>query len=186
MNLVIGDIILWKNIKSFGSWLQRFMSKISPRSRTIYSHFGIFAGSTELGFNQEFEATIPEVGFHTYKYEWESKCDIFTIKAPYDIRKQALRDCVNQYEGENYGFVSWVTILIRYIGEMLGFKNAHSWDIFYGWGIHCSELFVYVLWIATEMDWVDLIKVLCEYNPNTFTTQDIRNIINRFPQYFKE
>ena len=171
----LGSIILWKNIKTFGSRLQRWWTY------TIYSHTGIFAGSSECG-NLEFEADL-KVRFHIYKDSYKEKCDIIKIKASDEVRKEALQYVVDTFENEMYGAISWFTIFLRFLFQRIGFKNTRQWNILWGWGVHCSELtWYYLRRIEKNMDW-DI--ELDEYNPDIFVPQDLRNIINKFPEYFE-
>ena len=104
---------------------------------------------------------------------------------------QSIRAVVDLYEGELYGFISWITIAIRHFFKRLGFKNTRNWKILWGWGVICSELlYYYTLEVSVrEMEgynqwhflWVELMK----YNPNTFTPQDLRDIIDNNPECFE-
>ena len=185
MELKVGDLIFYKNIPSFLSRVQQWYLK------TIYSHVSIFSGTTEMNLNQEFDADL-RVRFHTFR-GITSKRDVFRFKdVSYDVLWQSTRAVADLYEGELYGFISWLTIAIRHFFKRLGFKNTRSWNILWGWGVICSELLYYFVedvsgrMMARGLPlWDSLWLQMRKYNPNTFTPQDLGDIINNNPECFE-
>src|SRR3990167_2505029 len=140
----LGSVIFYKNIPSFLSWGQRFVLK------TKYSHLSICRGKDSLGLTLELEANI-QVDTTTYHPDNEHRDVYEFIDTPEQVIKTVLIQIIHDYEEKTYGFISWLTIFIRRIFELLGF-DAKGWNILWGWGIHCSELgFYYLMKIAVIM-----------------------------------
>jgi len=186
IDIPIGAFIFWKNIKTFQSSLQRFWTN------TIYSHTSIYAG---YGINRDFEFEASTlVLLSTYNRRNLPKNDIIAFKdVPEKIRIKALEKIIKEYEGELYGFISWLTIFLRYLFQKIGFKNVHKWNILWGWGVICSELiWYYMIEVISEMmltadnnKWTHLFMKINEYNPDTFAPQDLKDIIDSYPLCFE-
>ena len=186
IEIPVGSFIFWKNIKTFTSSLQRFWTN------TIYSHISIYAGQMG-GRDLEFEAS-KLVKFDSYNKRDIPKNDIIALKGvPLTIIQKSLDKIIEEYEGNMYGFFSWFTIFLRYLFQRMGFKNVHKWNILWGWGIHCSELGWYFLFdvisemlvFSSDKKWLKLAEVVYEYDPDLFTPQDLRDIIDSNPLCFE-
>lgn len=194
----LGTIILYKNISTWTGVIQRFWWRITRQPYKQYSHLSIYAGVSTLGRQLEAEANT-QVDQTTFKYTPDNM-DLFMPNANQDNVKLALNQAIDAHEETLYGFISWLTIVIRGIFEMLGFKNVKTWNILWGWGVMCSEFgWYYMSLLASyemrlalqrmqatrEMDdvayllkhknrWMAFYQDLHTYNPNTFTPIDAR------------
>lgn len=198
----LGTIILYKNISTWTGVIQRFWWRITRQPYKQYSHLSIYAGVSTLGRQLEAEANT-QVDQTTFKYTPDNM-DLFMPNANQDNVKLALNQAIDAHEETLYGFISWLTIVIRGIFEMLGFKNVKSWNILWGWGVMCSEFGWYYMYLLSSYEmrdalnkmsaprdmaevgrlithknaWMDFFKDLNTYNPNTFTPIDARVLFN--------
>lgn len=175
--LTIGTIIFYKDLTALTSRIQQIVLGIP------YSHNSIFIGNNQLGRLQEFEANL-ELGTTTF-YPDPLHRELYSINAPQEIIIEVLNQLIDDFEERVYGFIQWPAIGLRRLFEILGFKNAKSWNILWGWGVVCSELIYYYLYkLALRMDWDDLLAELKIYNPNLFHPGDTKIILKKFPKYF--
>jgi hypothetical protein len=207
--LIPGDIMYYKNIPEFLSGVQR---KILD---TEYSHCSLISGhliNVNYDFpmcNTEFEADI-KVRIHHLKNNEEidpKYREVFRFRSvPTEIMDTVLTEIIEEFDGEVYAFIQWLSIGIRRLSEIVGYENAKAWNLFWGWSrtVVCSELLYYfVKRIAEEMIkllknkekniidevfgstglmilnvWKDLLKELNTFNPNLFHPKDL-GIIQR-------
>lgn len=194
----IGTIILYKNITTITGKIQRLWWRITRQPYKQYSHLSVYAGESTLGRQLEAEANT-QVDQTTFKYTPDNM-DLFMPNANQDNVKLALNQAIDAHEETLYGFISWLTIVIRGIFEMLGFKKAKSWNILWGWGVMCSEFGWYYMYLLASYEirdafnqiampvgmdkvkrliqkrdkWLAFYQDLHTYNPNTFTPIDAR------------
>ena len=199
MNFILGTVILYNNLTAWTSRIQQWWWSVTYRGETKYlvSHSSIYAGiNRHLQREMEVEANL-QVDHTSFHYNG----DKMILYYPYcnsDSVKRALNKTIDEHEETTYGFISWFTIFLRGIFEILGFKNVKSWNILWGWGVICSE-FVYYFWknlcddIAENSHnynekkyWKEVSNVLEGYNPNIFTPVDILIIQRRFTWCFRE
>ena len=186
----LGDIIFYKNIPEFGAWLQRWVTN------TIYSHVSISLGNklSEIDAYGEFEADL-KVRLHSFHRRSKNMDVLKIIGVPYQILWSTLKAVIILYEGKTYGFISWLTIAIRYVFEKLGFKEVYRWNILWGWGVICSELvYYYFIGIADQMIdgretnlilWTQLRYELSRHQADTFTPKDIELLARAYPELFE-
>jgi len=205
----IGTIILYKNITTITGKIQRLWWRITRQPYKQYSHLSVQAGTSTLGRELEAEANA-QVDQTTFKYN-PNNMDLFMPNANQDNIKLALNTAIDTYEETLYGFISWLTIVIRGIFEMLGFKNVKTWNILWGWGIMCSEfgwhymtllasyemrLTLQRMQVTREMDdiayllkhkdrWMAFYQDIRSYNPNTFTPIDARVLFANHPEIWQ-
>lgn len=205
----IGTIILYKNITTITGKLQRLWWRITRQPYKQYSHLSIHAGVSTLGRELEAEANT-QVDQTTFKYN-PNNMDLFMPNASQDNIKLALNNAIDEHEETLYGFISWLTIVIRGIFEMLGFKKAKSWNILWGWGVMCSEFGWYDMYLLASYEmrdalnkmgatrdmaevgilvnhknaWMDFFRELHTYNPNTFTPIDARVLFANHPEIWE-
>ena len=175
---------MYKNIPSFLSWLQRWVLG------TIYSHSAIYKGTDELGRMIEFEANL-QVDQTTYHPDKKHRDVYEVVDVPGNVMKRVLNDIIDEYEEKTYGFISWFTILIRRIFEIIGFKNVKGWNILWGWGVICSELVWYYLYelsvyMTRSYGWYEFHQELKTYNPNIFTPKDISYLVEKYKLFTKQ
>lgn len=197
-----GDLIFYKNIPQFLSWLQRVVTS------TIYSHVSIAMGILVYNREGEFEADL-KVRLHSFAKR-SGNMDVLKLEASEWAKSMALRDTIKKYEGKNYGYIQWLPIPIRYFCEwflkVISIDNSgvKKWNILWGWGVVCSELAYYYLkavakyvmiehrlmldkWLFEKEEearqfnlqvywWSRLDKELDDYNPDLFTPKDIENL----------
>ena len=186
----LGYLIFYKNIPEFGSWLQRWVSN------TIYSHVSISLGNKLDAIDDcgEFEADL-KVRLHSFHKRTESMDVLQIIGVPHQTLWHSLKYVIDMYEGKTYGFISWLTIAIRYGFEWLGFKEVYRWNILWGWGVICSELvWYYIMEIADRMIdakgtnftlWSQLSFELSRHQADTFTPKDIELLARAYPELFE-
>ena len=182
----LGNLIFYKNIPEFGSWLQRWVSN------TIYSHVSIIAGyNRNIGKLMEFDASY-FVRFRSFEHRRPEHMDILAVNATREIKVQALINVIDAYEGMSYGYIQWLTTALRFLFEWMGFKGVKSWNILWGWGVFCSELvYYYLMEIAIQMEvsdeppnkrmqWHLIKRHLLTFNPDIFVPQDIIDMVDIF------
>lgn len=181
-----GDIVYYKHIPEFLSDIQHKILN------TPYSHTSIIAGHTDTQRLLEFEADV-KVRLHSYSHSIPYREVWEWIDVPEDVLSQVIEELIFEYEGKLYGFIQWPTIFIKRCFELLGFKNARSWKILWGWGVVCSELLYYfvekvaktMLARTLEVKWELLIDELHIYNKDTFTPVDLNVIQNQFKDIWR-
>lgn len=176
---MIGNWILYKNIKSELSWLQRFVLN------TIYSHLSIGRGIDQLGLPLEFEANL-QVNTTTFHPNKEHR-DIFEfIDVPEEIMKEVIRELISDMEEKTYSFIAWPAIGLRRLFELMGFKNAKSWNILWGWGIHCTEIGWHQIDKLDKKEWKKpagwkfFVHKVRQINPNLFHPKDCQDLTEQF------
>lgn len=186
----LGDLIFYKNIPEFGAWLQRVVTN------TIYSHASISLGQKldQIDKMGEFDADL-KIRLHSFSKRSKSMDVLQIIGVPYSIKWTALKYVIDRYEGKTYGFISWLTIAIRYAFERLGFKEVYRWSILWGWGVICSELlYYYFIKLADLMIaegnyrigiWAKFRFELQRHQADTFTPKDIELIARAYPELFR-
>ena len=186
----LGYLIFYKNIPKFEAWLQRWVTN------TIYSHVSISLGNklSEIDAYGEFEADL-KVRLHSFHRRSGNMDVLKIIGVPYSVLWYSLKYVIDKYEGKTYGFISWLTIAIRYAFEKLGFKEVYKWNILWGWGVICSELvYYYFILIAEEMNitqgtnftlWRQLRYELSRHQADTFTPKDIELLARAYPELFE-
>ena len=178
----IGSVIFYSRIPSFLSWVQRQVLG------TPYSHTSILCPDY-MNKPIEFEADL-KVRYHTYEHSNKHRDIYELIDVPDEVILFVLHQ-LRKYEDKIYGFVSWLAILIRRIFEVLGFKNAKSWDILVDKDLVCSELlWHYLNKISNIMgrvngNWAVFQDELHIYNPNIFTPKDISYLLNKYNSLFR-
>ena len=175
-----GDLIFYKNIPEFLSWLQRVVTN------TIYSHVSILAGYNQsISKNMEFDASLL-VRFRSFDKQ-SPYMDVLRVHADREIKVKALATVIEGWEGRGYAYIQWLTTFVRFVFQRIGFKNVKNWKILSlgNWGTFCSELVWYYLMEVANMmikygkskaqrlAWSILRSKLLEYNPDTFVPQDI-------------
>ena len=175
-----GDLIFYKNIPEFLSWLQRIVTN------TIYSHVSILAGyNGSIDKNMEFDASLL-VRFRSF-HKQSPNMDVLRVHADREIKLEALATVIEGWEGRGYAYVQWLTTFLRFAFQRIGFKNVKNWKILSlgNWGTFCSELIWYYLMEVAHLmtakgrsaperlAWHLLRSKLYEYNPDTFVPQDI-------------
>ena len=174
----LGSLIFYKNIPTFGSWLQR---KILG---TPYSHLSIYIGTNELGRMEEFEANA-QVDTTTLTLNKNYR-EVYEIDAPYETMKECLNAVINRFEEDTYGPQQWLSILIRRIGELLGFERAREWNILWDWGKTCTELIWYFLSdLSGRLNRADIRTELSRYNPDTFHPGDVKYFVDKYGLFNK-
>lgn len=208
-SFVLGMIILYKNITTWTGVIQRFWWRVTRQPYKEYSHLSIYAGISTLGRHIEAEANI-QVDQTTFKYN-PKNMDVWIPKASERNIKQALNEAIDDHEEKAYGFISWLTIVIRGIFEMLGF-DAKGWNILWGWGVMCSEFGWYYMNKLASLEmrdalnkmryesnmgnlkpllqhkdlWHNFYINLHKYNPNTFTPIDARVLFRDHPEIWSK
>ena len=178
----IGSIIFYSRIPSFLSWVQRQVLG------TPYSHTSILCPDY-MNKPMEFEADL-KVRYHTYEHSNKHRDVYELVDVPDEVILFVLHQ-LRKYEDKIYGFVSWLAILIRRIFEVLGFKNAKSWDILVDKDLVCSELlWHYLNKISNIMgrvngNWAVFQDELHIYNPHIFTPKDISYLLNKYNSLFR-
>lgn len=189
-----GDTVLYTNLNAFTSKLQHWVLG------TNLSHSSFVAGLFDDSV-LELEADL-KVRLHTFLKSWTDQIDyshrqIFRYN-PELIDQQVVEEVIRElrfrFEDETYGFIQWPAIAIRTLFERLGFKNAKKWDILWGWGVVCSELLYYGEKEIAQRNYnknhfsvlQEYLYELHQYNPDTFTPEDLRKIYYKFPSIKKE
>lgn len=193
--LQIGDTVFYRNIND------NILSKTQHWVLgTDLSHSSFIAGLFDDSVI-ELDADL-KVRIHTFLRHWFDEIDtthrqIFRYNPEFidqQIVEEVIRELRYEYEDKLYGFVQWPAIAIRTLFERLGFKDAKKWDILWGWGVVCSELLYYgEKEIAMRSFAKNKKNILQEYlyelyqfNPDTFTPKDLREIYYKFPMIKKE
>jgi hypothetical protein len=152
--------------------------------------------NTAIGKLMEFDADL-KVRFRSF-HSLSPNMDVLIVNAPDHIKQQALSYVVEQYEDRSYGYIQWLTIFLRFTFQKLGFRNAKSWNILWGWGITCSELIYSYLWeICRLMEieggvmyrrhspWYLVQLTLRYYNKNTFTPSDLEVLADIYTEQLR-
>ena len=182
----IGTFIFYKNIPLFSSWAQRFWTN------TIYSHMSVYLGKY-IGGELEFDADLL-VRIHGFRASQNMDFVSWSNEVSEKVISEVLQGVIKEYEGRVYGFISWLTIFIRFGLQKLGFKNMHKKKFYMEWGVTCTELMYPIMMgvIKKMMEyyyadkWNNLYQELREYNPDTFIHQDAKDLMIKHPQCFKE
>jgi hypothetical protein len=203
--LIAGDTLYYKNMPGALSWIQRVVMDME------YSHCSLAVGRLRVIphlyplLPLEFEADI-KVRLHSFKRDDEidpAHREVYRLRnVPDWIINEAILELIEEFDGEVYAFLQWLSIFIRRCGEWGGFDKAQSWKIFWRWTLTvvCSELLYYfVEKIANKMinflndsvhlsksdkellaTWRAVLIKLGTFNPDTFTPKDLGLIQNSF------
>lgn len=198
--LIIGDRIFYRNMTAITSRIQQWVLK------TELSHISGIIGVMN-GSLMELEADF-KVRVHTFLRDILDRIDpkhhqIFRWSneyIPMHIQYDVMNDFRFRYEDHQYGYFQWVTIGLRRFFEWLGCENVRSWNILWGWGNTCSELYAKIdkMMIEDSMDfWLvnplpngehirkynrlsGMLHVYNRYNVNLITPVDQRHIYTAF------
>ena len=187
-----GDLIFYKNIPEFGSWLQRIVTN------TIYSHVSILAGyNKNIAKLMEFDASH-FVRFRSFFTQSKSMDVMILSGVSIEVKIKALRTVVDAYEGRSYGYIQWLTIALRFLFQWMGFRDTRGWNILWGWGITCSELvYAYLIELCRLMEeeggrqwrnespWARIQSVLKTYNSDLFVPEDINDLSKMYPNQLR-
>ena len=172
----LGTIILYRDIKFWFSWIQRKITGMP------YSHSSIYIGVNELGRREEFEANW-QVGTTTLNYR-PVKMEAYELIGVSET-KQILNELINGFENKSYGWLQVLTFIRRWFFDLIGI-DTRKWKVWLKGGVLCSELvWYYLIRVAFEMRWDDLLSYLEHWNPDCFHSGDIKTVIDKFPQYFR-
>jgi hypothetical protein len=186
---LFGAFVFYKNIQLFSSWAQRYWTY------SEYSHMSSIVGTTSLKTDLEFDADLL-VRLHTFKRNKNMDIIKWSDEVPNELIERVLKEVIKEYEGRIYGFISWLTIFIRFGLQRLGCKSMHKRKIFVGigWGVTCSELmhpiFQRILTgmatISPLVKWKNFLNKINEYNPDTFVPQDAWDLKLQFSGCFQD
>lgn len=179
-----GTIVFYKNIKGFTSWLQRVVTGYP------YSHSSIYVGQDAFDYMMEFEANPLKVERTRLRIKKPEQMEIYEFTCDEAILKEICGGLIEEFEGEKYGYVQWLTTFIRICLERLGFKKAKNYNILWGWGKSCSEVVYHLLERAflrdvAQPETAPAFEEIGKYNPDLFHNGDIKDIIDLFPTLFR-
>lgn len=199
---ILGMVILYAHITgSWTSWVQQTFWKLFNKHNWYLSHASIYAGlNIDLDRHIEIEANI-QVDQTTFRYN----PDKMMVYFPYCNRssvERALTKTIDECEETLYGWIGWFAIAFRTLMEWMlpekYAKRVKGWNIFWGWGIFCSE-YVHVYWsnlikdilqntknVQERLYWTEFGNELAKYNPNVFTPLDIDNLQRKHSWCFRK
>ena len=193
--ILLGSMILYKNLTAFTSRVQQFwwtiMYRRLPKIFRMYSHLSVFKGKDECGRNIEAEANL-QIDQTTFRFN-HNTMDIYMPLCGDKASIYAINKALDQFEEKLYGFGSWLAIFLRGILElMFPKKNVRHWRILMDKTAMCSEFGWWVKYYMAEyvtehsgsaqkrIQWSLFRAGLLRYNPNTYTPVDAGELFREF------
>lgn len=172
MKLEPGDIILHKDGTGWFSKAQHWINK------TPYDHSGLYAGEL-LDTPTTYEQTL-QSGANPFVYNPKTM-EIWRLKVPAKIRRDNVVKLYRLHVKRLYAFLQ----LINFVwAAMTGRKrNAHA--IFVTHAVCSEEDWEWLKGSTEDAKLTDLLNWILGYNSNVFHPGYIKDIINKFPEYFE-
>ena len=99
----------------------------------------------------------------------------------------SLDRCTKEFSGVEYGFLQLLWFPYRWFMETILRKDVRKSKNWFTDGVICSELWWWYCWYLTERypeKWAKLRSILSEWNPDTFTSYDVKGICENNPDIF--